>query len=174
MLLHAPVERFVKFDDLPSAEPFFADQKHEGGRLGDAFGEFGEPKAAGAESRRGEEDLPIGILAPQRSLEPLHQRQVLRIVAKKPPRHDPTSAQDQSCRSNQENTTEGIASAPAIAEQQACACRRWVFFRPIQAALPAGRCRFAPKSDLSSAARQSEVTLMRLFYWLVPLWRRLF
>ena len=44
MLLNAPVERLVKFDDLPSAEPFLADQKHEGGRLGDAFASSGSQK----------------------------------------------------------------------------------------------------------------------------------
>ena len=72
---------------LPRTEALLADQQHEGGRLGDFLGELRQPEAAGAQALGREEDVRVGVLAPQRRLERLHQREVLRVVAQEPAPH---------------------------------------------------------------------------------------
>jgi hypothetical protein len=80
-LINAPVECLVIFDDLPPTYPFFADKQDERGGFGDFLGQFRQKVAASAQALRCEENLRPSILLPQRSLQRLHQRMILRVVA---------------------------------------------------------------------------------------------
>ena len=85
--LHAAIERLVIFGDLPGSEPLLSDQQNEGRRFGDFLGDLRKPIAPRAQALRREKYVGFGILAPERSLERLYQREVLRIVAQKPAPH---------------------------------------------------------------------------------------
>ncbi len=81
--LHAAVERLIIFGDLPGSEPLLSDQQNEGRRFGDFLGEFRKPIAPRAQALGRKKDVRFGIFVPERCLERLHQREVLRIVAEK-------------------------------------------------------------------------------------------
>ena len=114
--LHAPVDRLAVFGDLPGAEPPLADQQNEGRRLGDFLGEFRKPIAAGAQALGREKDVQLGILAPQRRLERLHQREVLRIVAQEPATHSEHRAKPLCIRDRIRGPHQTTSSANHIGE----------------------------------------------------------
>ena len=87
LLLHAPVDRLVIFGDLPGADAILADQQDKGRCFSDFLDEFGQPEAARAQALECEKDVRLGVLAPQRRLKPLHEREVLRIVTEEPAPH---------------------------------------------------------------------------------------
>ena len=85
--LYAPGECLVVFDHLPRAEPVLADQQHERGSFVDGLGKLRQVEAARAHRPGREIDVRLRVLAPQRRLQTLHEREVLRVEAEKPVTH---------------------------------------------------------------------------------------
>ncbi len=102
------VERLVVFGHLPFADAFGADQKDEGGRLGDFPRELLRPGAAGPQMRGCEEDARGRILALDSGLETLRQSLIRRMVAEKPALHSTHRG-----RAATRIVFQGYAAAPA-------------------------------------------------------------
>jgi hypothetical protein len=85
--LHPAIECLVILWDLPLADAGLADEQNEGVRFGELPGKLVSPRAAGAQVRVRKENAGRRVLALNRGLDPLRQRLVRRMIAKKPARH---------------------------------------------------------------------------------------
>ena len=86
-LLHTPIDGLVIFGHLPRTEALLADQQHEGRGIGDLLCQFRQPVAASAQAARCKEDMSVCVLLAQRGFKGADEREVLRVVAKKPAPH---------------------------------------------------------------------------------------
>jgi hypothetical protein len=84
---YSTVARLAVFIKLPSTQALFSDEEHERVRLRNFIGKLLQPIATCPQAFGRKKDLRLGVLAPQRLLERLRERQVLRIVTQKPASH---------------------------------------------------------------------------------------
>jgi hypothetical protein len=92
-----------------------------------SIGQFGKPKAASAQSRRRKENLGVGIHGPERSVNPPHEGEVVRVVAEKPALHVRIAGNlSRKCRRSKQQTATGEIGFPsrfALQQNPVSRCR---------------------------------------------------